>query len=184
MEVMIIALTEKKIEIIEEYLRNKALDKTSAVRAIDPKIKNPSSYAWKLFREIEVQEYLLRRREELLMESCITPEEIIKGVTIGLKGALGFQERTITAITKDGFVSDKGVYPDAMEAKNYYSILEKMLGPEISPALQGKQLLEEKKYKLKEKESAVKTSIEKGIKELKLKKLKEGTKSEGDELIG
>lgn len=184
MEVNAIALTEKKIEIIEEYLKNKASDKTSAVRAIDPKIKNPSAYAWKLFREIEVQEYLLQRREELLMQSCITPEEIIQGVTIGLKGALGFQERVITAITKDGLVSDRGVYPDAQEAKNYYTILERMLGGEISPTVKAKQLLEEKKYKLKEKESDVKTTIDKKLKEFKLEQLEREKGGEGDELIG
>lgn len=177
---MEIALTEKKIMIIEEYLRNPK-DKTSAVKEIDPSIKNPSAYAWKLFNELEVKEYLLTRRLELLKESAITTKELVKGVSTGLRQSLGLQERVVFSFTKDGMeYSDSGIHPDSGDAKNYYSILERILGSEISGALAQKDLQEERKLLLKSKDINVKTTVGKENLRLKNEKLKEELKGRDD----
>lgn len=157
---MEIALSEKKILIIEEYLKNPK-DKTSAVKAIDPSIKSPGAYAWKLFNEIEVKEYLVKRRLELLKESAITLQDIVKGASQGLKQSLGLEERVLCSVSKGKFVYSKsGIHPDSGDAKNYYMILERVLGGEISGAIASKELQEDKKLLLQENESRVKIKID------------------------
>ncbi|MCQ9627803.1 hypothetical protein HS141_12805 [Cetobacterium somerae] len=157
---MEIALSEKKILIIEEYLKNPK-DKTSAVKAIDPSIKSPGAYAWKLFNEIEVKEYLVKRRLELLKESAITLQDIVKGASQGLKQSLGLEERVLCSVSKGEFVySESGIHPDSGDAKNYYMILERVLGGEISGAIASKELQEDKKLLLQENESRVKIKID------------------------
>lgn len=164
---MKIALTEKKILIIEEYLRNPR-SKTIAIKEIDPSIKNPSAYAWKLFNEIEVKEYIYARRLELLKESSITAKEIIKGVSQGLKQSLGLEERVLCSVSKGEFVySESGLHPDSGDAKNYYLILERILGGEISGAIASKELQEEKKMLVQDKESKLKIMIDKENLEVK-----------------
>lgn len=165
---MEIALTEKKILIVEAYLRNPK-DKTTAVKEIDPSIKSPSAYAWKLFNELEVKEYLVARRLELLKESAITTKELVKGVSTGLRQSLGLEERVVF----DGIkLLSNGIYPDSGDAKNYYSILERILGSEISGALAQKDLLEERKLLLKSKDTDTKTTVGKENLRLKNEKLK------------
>lgn len=157
---MEIALSEKKILMIEEYLRNPK-DRTSAVKAIDPSIKCPSAYAWKLFNEIEVKEYLVKRRLELLKESAITLKEIVKGASKGLKQSLGLEERVLCSVSKGEFVySDSGIHPDSGDAKNYYTILERVLGAEISGAIASKELQDDKKLLMQENESKIKIKID------------------------
>lgn len=157
---MEIALSEKKILIIEEYLRNPK-DRTSAVKAIDPSIKSPSAYAWKLFNEIEVKEYLVKRRLELLKESAITLKEIVKGASKGLKQSLGLEERVLCSVSKGGFIySDSGIHPDSGDAKNYYMILERVLGGEISGAIASKELQDDKKLLMQENESKIKIKLD------------------------
>ncbi|MEG0235501.1 MAG: hypothetical protein RR523_01715 [Cetobacterium sp.] len=187
---MEIALTEKKILIIEEYLRNPK-DKTTAVKTIDPSIKNPSAYAWKLFNEIEVKEYLVKRRLELLKESSITPEELVKGVSIGLKQSLGLEKRKVYSFGKEGLIySNEDIHPDSIDAKNYYSILERVLGSEISGVLAQKEIQEEHKRLLKDKESTIKTTFGKETIKLKNEKLEKelgkgkDKEENGDVLIG
>ena len=157
---MEIALTEKKILIIEEYLRNPK-DRTSAVKAIDPSIKSPSAYAWKLFNEIEVKEYLVKRRLELLKESAITLKEIVKGASRGLKQSLGLEKRVLCSVSKGEFIySDSGIHPDSGDAKNYYMILERVLGGEISGAIASKELQDDKKLLMQENESKIKIKLD------------------------
>lgn len=183
---MEIALTEKKILIIEEYLK-KPKDKTTAVRTIDPSIKNPSSYAWKLFNELEVKEYLVARRLELLKESAITQRELVIGTSLALKQSLGLIPRSVYSFGKDGLVySDEGIHPDSTDAKNYYSILERIFGSEISGLLAQKEIQEERKILLKVNESTIKTTTIK-LKNEKLEKelCKEKDKEvNGDVFIG
>ncbi|MGL4954496.1 MAG: hypothetical protein ACRC4Y_03340, partial [Cetobacterium sp.] len=170
---MEISLTEKKIMIIEEYLKNPK-DKTSAVKEIDPSIKNPSAYAWKLFNELEVKEYLTARRLELLKESALTTKELVQGASLALKQSLGLEERVIFSFGKDGIsYSESGIHPDSADAKNYYSILERVLGSEISGVLAQKELLEERNMILKSKESSIKTTLGKENLTLKNEKLKD-----------
>ncbi|MGL5902862.1 MAG: hypothetical protein ACRCZO_09270 [Cetobacterium sp.] len=184
---MEIALTEKKILIVEAYLRNPK-DKTSAVKEIDPSIKSAASYAWKLFNEPEVKEYLVTRRLELLKESAITPEELVNGASIALKQSLGLADRKVYSFGKDGIIySESGIHPDSSDAKNYYSILERVLGSEISGVLAQKEIQEERKMQLKVKESSIKTTLGKENLTLKNEKLKDELgkgKGNGDVLIG
>ncbi len=187
---MELALSEKKILIVEAYLRNPK-DKTTAVREVDPSIKNPSAYAWKLFNEPEVKEYLVTRRLELLKESAITPEELVRGTSKGLKQSLGLEKRKVYSFGKEGLIySNEDIHPDSIDAKNYYSILERVLGSEISGVLAQKNIQEERKMRLKVKESTLKTTLGKETIKLKNEKLekelgkdkdKEGN---GDVLIG
>lgn len=184
---MEIALTEKKILIVEAYLRNPK-DKTSAVKEIDPSIKSAASYAWKLFNEPEVKEYLVTRRLELLKESAITPEELVNGASIALKQSLGLADRKVYSFGKDGIIySESGIHPDSSDAKNYYSILERVLGSEISGVLAQKEIQEERKMQLKVKESTIKTTVGKQNLTLKNEKLQKELgkdKGNGDVLIG
>lgn len=155
------SLSEKKILIIEEYLRNPK-DKTSAIKAIDPSIKSPSAYAWKLFNEIEVKEYLVKRRLELLKESAIILKDIVKGASQGLKQSLGLEERVLCSVSKGEFIySESGIHPDSGDAKNYYMILERVLGGEISGAIATKEIQEDKKLLNQDNESKVKIQIDK-----------------------
>lgn len=155
------SLSEKKILIIEEYLRNPK-DKTSAIKAIDPSIKSPSAYAWKLFNEIEVKEYLVKRRLELLKESAITLKDIVKGASQGLKQSLGLEERVLCSVSKGEFIySESGIHPDSGDAKNYYMILERVLGGEISGAIATKEIQEDKKLLNQDNESKLKIQIDK-----------------------
>lgn len=187
---MEIALTEKKILIVEAYLRNPK-SKASAVEEIDPSIKNPASYAWKLFNEQEVKEYLVTRRLELLKESAITPEELVNGASIALKQSLGLADRKVYSFGKDGIIySESGIHPDSSDAKNYYSILERVLGSEMSGLLAQKELQEDRKMILKTKESTIKTTLGKDTIKLKNEKLSKelgkdkGKEENGDVLIG
>lgn len=184
---MEIALTEKKILIVEAYLRNPK-DKTSAVKEIDPSIKSAASYAWKLFNEPEVKEYLVTRRLELLKESAITPEELVNGASIALKQSLGLADRKVYSFGKDGIIySESGIHPDSSDAKNYYSILERVLGSEISGVLAQKEIQEERKMQLKVKESTIKTTVGKQNLTLKNEKLQKELgkdKGNGDVFIG
>ncbi|MGL5593431.1 MAG: hypothetical protein ACRDDH_05800, partial [Cetobacterium sp.] len=136
-------------------------DRTSAVKAIDPSIKSPSAYAWKLFNEIEVKEYLVKRRLELLKESAITLKEIVKGASKGLKQSLGLEERVLCSVSKGEFIySDSGIHPDSGDAKNYYMILERVLGGEISGAIASKELQDDKKLLMQENESKIKIKLD------------------------
>ena len=187
---MEIALTEKKILIVEAYLRNPK-DKTSAVKEIDPSIKSAASYAWKLFNEPEVKEYLVTRRLELLKESAITPEELVTGASIALKQSLGLADRKVYSFGKGGIIyCESGIHPDSRDAQNYYSILERVLGSEISGLLAQKELQEDRKMILKTKESTIKTTLGKDAIKLKNEKLSKelgkdkGKEENGDVLIG
>lgn len=62
----------------------------------------------------------------------------------------------ILSFTKDDMeCPDSGIHPDSGDAKNYYSILERILGSEISGALAQKDLQEEPKLLLKSKDIEV-----------------------------
>lgn len=126
------ALSEKKIDIAECYLSMKGKNLSQAVKEIDPTIKAPGSYAWKLLREIEFKEYLASRRKEILMDCGLDTITVVKGLTKNFYESLGLMERIVLGHGKNGFIETKGMYPDSTSAKNYWSILKDILGSEIS----------------------------------------------------
>ena len=129
------ALTEKKLEILDEYLKNKCTSRVEAIKAIDPTIKNPKVYAYKLFNEPDFKEELAKRRRELLKQSSIDTQIVVKALTKELYGSLGIIDRTVLAHGKNGFDTIHGKYSNSADAKNYWGIMRDILGPEVSTVL-------------------------------------------------
>ncbi|MGL4934980.1 MAG: hypothetical protein ACRC51_05850 [Cetobacterium sp.] len=144
------ALTEKKLEILDEYLKNKCVSRIEAVKAIDPTIKNPKVYAYKLFNESEFKDELAKRRRELLMHSSIDTQIVVKALSKELYGSLGLIDRTVLAHGKNGFDTIHGKYSDSTAAKNYWGIIKDILGPEVSTVLAMEDVKESKNYTLRE----------------------------------
>ena len=175
-------LTEKKIDIAEAYLRNRG-KRVEAIKEIDPLIKKPAAYAYKLFREPEFQEYLMVRRSEILKESGIDLIELVRGVSGRLRESIGLDPRRLVNYDKEvgRFVySNEDMHPDSKDAKNYFDILERVLGPEISSKASQESITEAKKHELKEDELTYKKKIE--VEKLKIEKHRAGmTDSVADE---
>lgn len=167
------ALTEKKIEIIEAYLAIKCRNKGAAVKTIDPTIKNPNAYAWKIFNDTEVKAYLWKRRKEILLESGLDMEIVTKALTKNLYGSLGLMERTVLAHGKNGFDTITGKYEDSGSVKNYWGILKDIFGSEISGILAEEEIRENKEHDIKLKD--LKTSDNKFKLEKQEKILKANT---------
>lgn len=144
------ALTEKKLEILDEYLKNKCASRVEAVRTIDPTIKNPKVYAYKLFNEPEFKDELSNRRRELLMQSSIDVQLVVKALSKEFYGSLGLIERTVLAHGKNGFDTIFGKYSNSTDAKNYWNILRDILGLEVSAVLAAEDVKDSKNYNLKE----------------------------------
>jgi hypothetical protein len=179
-------LTEKKIDIAEEYLRNRG-NRVEAIKEIDPTIKKPAAYAYKLFREPEFQEYLTMRRSEILKDSGIDLVELVKGVSNRLRESIGIDARRLVNYDKElsRFVySEEDLHPDSKDAKNYFDILERVLGPEISSKASLDSVSDAKKQELKEAELTAKKKIE--ADKLKVEQHKAGLttdKSDDEEVI-
>ena len=150
MEVSYLALTEKKLEILDKYLENKCTSRIEAIKAIDPTIKNPKVYAYKLFNEPDFKEELTKRRRELLKQSSIDTQIIVKALTKELYGSLGIIDRTVLAHGKNGFDTIYGKYSNSTDAKNYWGIMRDILGPEVSTVLAMEDIKESKNYALRE----------------------------------
>ena len=135
---------------MDEYLKNKCVSRVDAIRAIDPTIKNPKSYAHKLFREPDFQEELSKRRKELLKASAIDVEIVVKALSKELYGSLGLIDRTVLAHGKNGFDTIVGRYSDSSDAKNYWGIIKDILGGEVSTIVSSEDIKISKEFMLKE----------------------------------
>lgn len=145
-----LALAEKKIEIIEVYFKNGCRSKIDAIKEIDPTIKQPKAYAWKLFNEPEVKAYIAAKRREMLKESGLDLAVVTKGLTRNLYGSLGIIKRTVLAHGKNGFDTITGNHPDSIDTKNYWGVLRDILGSELSTVLAMEDVKESKDYEIRE----------------------------------
>lgn len=186
------ALSEKKIAIAELYLINSlGIEKSlkgrgvriQAVKEIDPTLKRPDQYAYKLWNEMEFIKYLSSRRSELLADSFNLAEKI-KFLDKRFEESLGMRERRLVGKSSDDyfFYSNKDFFPDSGDAKNYYGILERVLGGEVSAKVKDDEIREQERLMEIRKQNKINNSIAKEKLEIEKNKNKENKEDNSDNL--
>lgn len=178
-----IALTEIKIEIAEQYLKNIAngiFNRIKAVEEIHPTIKNKHSYAYKLWREKDFKIYLAERVKEVQADDCKF-KELSDAALSRTREALGLEERTIVGFSSKEccFETTKGFFPDSKEALGFAEVFRKF----SSIAIDGEELksiLAEEESIRKDKEFKHKKKVE----NKRLELLNPTEKDEEDVILG
>lgn len=135
-----IALSEIKIEIAEQYLKNIAngiFNRIKAVEEIHPTLKNKHSYAYKLWREKDFKLYLAERVKEVQADDYKF-KELSDAALARTREALGLEERIIVGFSSKEccFETTKGLFPDSKEALGFAEVFRKF----SSIAIEGEEL--------------------------------------------